>query len=144
MSNHLVVLTVLITLSETWGSSFLAIKEVISSMPPLFAFGIRFAISGILSQSCFIFMNLKIKGMNQSISDTGGRANSSVFIMLGGQGLLCGAHSIFRPDDCLIKFYDTTMDSIIGGPHSKTKVNSKYYFRTCSRICWLDYPSESI
>ena len=40
------ILLVLITLSVLWGSSFLAIKTVIDVIPPLLAFGIRFAIAG--------------------------------------------------------------------------------------------------
>jgi drug/metabolite transporter (DMT)-like permease len=40
------VLLVLVTLSFLWGSSFLAIKLVIHVVPPILAFGIRFAIAG--------------------------------------------------------------------------------------------------
>jgi drug/metabolite transporter (DMT)-like permease len=89
MSNHLVVLTVLITLSVLWGSSFLAIKEVISSMPPLFAFGIRFAISGIALLIVFYFHEPKNK-RHESIDKRHWRDGllDSVFIILGGQGLL--------------------------------------------------------
>jgi drug/metabolite transporter (DMT)-like permease len=37
---------VLMSLSLLWGSSFLAIKEVIGNIPPLLAFGFRFVLSG--------------------------------------------------------------------------------------------------
>jgi drug/metabolite transporter (DMT)-like permease len=89
MSNHLVVLTVLITLSVLWGLSFLAIKEVIGSMPPLFAFGIRFAISGIALLIVFYFHEPKNK-RHESIDKRHWRDGliASVFIILGGQGLL--------------------------------------------------------
>jgi drug/metabolite transporter (DMT)-like permease len=44
--SRLNVLLVLVTLSFLWGSSFLAIKLVIHVVPPILAFGIRFAIAG--------------------------------------------------------------------------------------------------
>jgi len=89
MSNRLAVLTVLITLSVLWGSSFLAIKEVITNMPPLFAFGIRFAISGAALLIVFYFHEPKNK-RHESIDRRHWRDGliAAVFIILGGQGLL--------------------------------------------------------
>ena len=44
--NQLKLWIVIITLSLTVGSSFIAIKIVLDSIPPLFAFSIRFMITG--------------------------------------------------------------------------------------------------
>jgi len=46
MNQQLKLWLVIITLSLTVGSSFIAIKIVLDSIPPLFAFSIRFMITG--------------------------------------------------------------------------------------------------
>jgi drug/metabolite transporter (DMT)-like permease len=54
--NQLKLWLVIITLSLTVGSSFIAIKIVLDSIPPLFAFSIRFMITGdILLLVSYIF-----------------------------------------------------------------------------------------
>jgi drug/metabolite transporter (DMT)-like permease len=87
------ILLVLATLSVLWGSSFLAIKVVIDSIPPLLAFGIRFVIAGI--PLLFIY-KFKKYGNNDSsnIYEIFNKKRWKVaivlgsFIILGGQGLL--------------------------------------------------------
>lgn len=89
LSNRVGVFGVLITLSILWGSSFLAIKEVITSMPPLFAFGIRFAVSGAILLIVFYFHEPKGK-RHESINKRHWRDGliAAIFIIVGGQGLL--------------------------------------------------------
>ncbi len=54
--NQLKLWIVIITLSLTVGSSFIAIKIVLDSIPPLFAFSIRFMITGgVLILVSYIF-----------------------------------------------------------------------------------------
>ena len=54
--NQLKLWLVIITLSLTVGSSFIAIKIVLDSIPPLFAFSIRFIITGgVLILVSYIF-----------------------------------------------------------------------------------------
>jgi drug/metabolite transporter (DMT)-like permease len=85
------VLVVLITLSFLWGSSFLAIKLVIDVVPPILAFGIRFAISGAALLVAYI-----IKERWQGIKKTEHISKEqwkdvvivSILIVVGGQGLL--------------------------------------------------------
>jgi len=89
LSNRVGILGVLITLSILWGSSFLAIKEVIISMPPLFAFGIRFAVSGAALLIVFYFHEPK-RTRRESIDRRHWMDGTiaAIFIILGGQGLL--------------------------------------------------------
>src|SRR5665809_34465 len=54
--NQLKLWIIIITLSLTVGSSFIAIKIVLDSIPPLFAFSIRFMITGdVLILVSYIF-----------------------------------------------------------------------------------------
>jgi drug/metabolite transporter (DMT)-like permease len=55
LSKQFRVLIVLVTLSVLWGSSFLAIKVVIDSIPPILGFGIRFAASGAILLAIYTF-----------------------------------------------------------------------------------------
>ena len=62
--NQLNLWVVIITLSLTVGSSFIAIKIVFDSIPPLFSFSIRFMITGgvlILVSYIFDRKNQEIK-----------------------------------------------------------------------------------
>jgi drug/metabolite transporter (DMT)-like permease len=85
------VLVALITLSFLWGSSFLAIKLVIDVVPPILAFGIRFAIAGAALLVVYV-----IKERWQGIKKTEHVFKQqwkdvlmvSILIVVGGQGLL--------------------------------------------------------
>lgn len=77
----------ILTLSLIWGSSFIAIKIVLDVIPPLFAFGIRFLVSGcILILASYIpsKKNIEIKNIlfwkNSFVL--------GIFFIVGGQGLL--------------------------------------------------------
>ena len=63
------VLVVLITLSFLWGSSFLAIKAVIDVVPPILAFGIRFAIAGAALLVLHI-INERLQNLNTELQLT--------------------------------------------------------------------------
>jgi drug/metabolite transporter (DMT)-like permease len=81
-------LFVLVTLSVLWGSSFLAIKLVISIIPPLLAFGIRFIIAGLILLIAYAFEknNNKFKSLDKTQWKNSLILGAS--IILGGQGLL--------------------------------------------------------
>ncbi|MGN6559246.1 MAG: DMT family transporter [Candidatus Nitrosocosmicus sp.] len=81
-------LFVLVTLSILWGSSFLAIKMVIDVIPPLFAFGIRFIISGLVLLIAYTFERKKSKFKNQVTTKWKDALILGGLIILGGQGLL--------------------------------------------------------
>jgi drug/metabolite transporter (DMT)-like permease len=85
--NQLKLWIIIITLSLTVGSSFIAIKIVLDSIPPLFAFSIRFMITGgvlILVSHIFDSKSQEIKKIkfwkNALIIGT--------FLILGGHGLI--------------------------------------------------------
>ena len=85
--NQLKLWIIIITLSLTVGSSFIAIKIVLDSIPPLFAFSIRFIITGgvlILVSHIFDSKSQEIKKIkfwkNALIIGT--------FLILGGHGLI--------------------------------------------------------
>jgi drug/metabolite transporter (DMT)-like permease len=83
------VILVLVTLSVLWGSSFLAIKVVIDAIPPILAFGIRFAASGAILLAVYVFHT---KG-NTKCEHIGKQQWKDALILaaaiiLGGQGLL--------------------------------------------------------
>lgn len=82
------ILLVLVTLSIIWGSSFLAIKEVIDIIPPLLAFGIRFIVSGVILIIVYI---LKKDHNKNEIWDKNQWKDALILgtlIIVGGQGLL--------------------------------------------------------
>jgi drug/metabolite transporter (DMT)-like permease len=85
--NQLKLWVVIITLSLTVGSSFIAIKIVIDSIPPLFAFSIRFMITGgILILVSYIF-----ERKNREIKDLKLWRNAlvvGVILIVGGHGLI--------------------------------------------------------
>lgn len=85
------VLLVLITLSFLWGSSFLAIKLVIHIVPPLLAFGIRFAIAGAVVLIPYVVNERRqhIK-KNEHIGKNQWKDALivAILIVVGGQGLL--------------------------------------------------------
>jgi drug/metabolite transporter (DMT)-like permease len=85
--NQLKLWIVIITLSLTVGSSFIAIKIVLDSLPPLFAFSIRFIITGgILMLVSYIF-----ERKNREIKKIKFWRNAlfiSAFLILGGHGLI--------------------------------------------------------
>ena len=81
-------LFVLVTLSILWGSSFLAIKIVIDGIPPLFAFGMRFIISGLVLLIAYTFERKKNKFKSQVKIKWKDALILGGLIILGGQGLL--------------------------------------------------------
>jgi drug/metabolite transporter (DMT)-like permease len=85
--NQLKLWLVIITLSLTVGSSFIAIKIVLDSIPPLFAFSIRFIITGgVLILISYIFHR-----KSQEIKNIKLWRNALIigaFLILGGHGLI--------------------------------------------------------
>lgn len=78
---------VIITLSVTVGSSFIAIKIVLDSIPPLFAFSIRFMITG----GILIFVSYIFDKKNQEIKEIKLWRNALVIgaiLIVGGHGLI--------------------------------------------------------
>lgn len=85
--NQLKLWIVIITLSVTVGSSFIAIKIVLDSIPPLFAFSIRFMITG----GILIFVSYIFDKKNQEIKEIKLWRNALVIgaiLIVGGHGLI--------------------------------------------------------
>jgi drug/metabolite transporter (DMT)-like permease len=83
-------LLVLITLSFLWGSSFLAIKVVIQVIPPILAFGIRFAIAGAALLVAYVVNERRQHMKNEHIGKHQWKDALlvAILIVVGGQGLL--------------------------------------------------------
>jgi drug/metabolite transporter (DMT)-like permease len=87
MNQQLKLWIVIITLSLTVGSSFIAIKIVLDSIPPLFAFSIRFMITGgVLILVSYIF-DRKSKEIKK-ITFWRNALFIGAFLILGGHGLI--------------------------------------------------------
>jgi len=87
MKQQLMLWLVIITLSLTVGSSFIAIKIVLDSIPPLFAFSIRFMITG----GVLILVSYIFDRKSQEIKKIKLWRNAliiSAFLILGGHGLI--------------------------------------------------------
>jgi drug/metabolite transporter (DMT)-like permease len=85
--NQLKLWIVIITLSLTVGSSFIAIKIVLDSIPPLFSFSIRFMITGgVLILVSYIF-DRKSKEIKK-ITFWRNALFIGAFLILGGHGLI--------------------------------------------------------
>ena len=85
--NQLKLWIVIITLSLTIGSSFIAIKIVLDSIPPLFAFSIRFMITG----GVLILVSYIFDRKSQEIKNIKFWKNAlivSTFLIVGGHGLI--------------------------------------------------------
>jgi drug/metabolite transporter (DMT)-like permease len=84
------ILIALITLSFLWGSSFLAIKVVIQVIPPILAFGIRFAIAGAALLVAYIVNERRHNSKTEHISKHQWKDAllAAILIIIGGQGLL--------------------------------------------------------
>lgn len=82
------ILIALITLSVLWGSSFLAIKLVIDAIPPILAFGIRFAVSGAILLAAYRFHTGQEKREDIGKQQWKDALILGVSIIVGGQGLL--------------------------------------------------------
>jgi drug/metabolite transporter (DMT)-like permease len=85
--NQLKLWIVIITLSLTVGSSFIAIKIVLDSIPPLFAFSIRFMITG----GVLILVSYIFDRKSQEIKKIKLWRNALIigaFLILGGHGLI--------------------------------------------------------
>jgi drug/metabolite transporter (DMT)-like permease len=88
LSKQFRVLIVLVTLSVLWGSSFLAIKVVIDTIPPILGFGIRFAASGAILLAIYTFHTGNKKVEHIGIRQWKDALILGASIILGGQGLL--------------------------------------------------------
>ena len=85
--NQLKLWVVIITLSLTVGSSFIAIKIVLDSVSPLFAFSIRFMITG----GILILVSYVFDRKNREIKEIKLWRNAlfiGAFLILGGHGLI--------------------------------------------------------
>ncbi len=82
------ILLVLVTLSIIWGSSFIAIKEVIDIFPPLLAFGIRFITSGVILIIVYILKKDRNKNEIWNKNQWKDALILGTLIIVGGQGLL--------------------------------------------------------
>ena len=85
--NQLKLWVVIITLSVTVGSSFIAIKIVLDSISPLFAFSIRFMITGAV----LILISRVFDKKNQEIKELKLWRNALVIgaiLIVGGHGLI--------------------------------------------------------
>jgi drug/metabolite transporter (DMT)-like permease len=82
------ILIALITLSFLWGSSFLAIKVVIQVIPPILAFGIRFAIAGAALLVAYIVNERRHNSKTEHISKHQWKDAllAAILIIVGGQG----------------------------------------------------------
>lgn len=103
---------VIITLSVTVGLSFIAIKIVLDSIPPLFAFSIRFMITGgILILVSYIFDK-----KNQEIKEIKLWRNALVIgaiLIVGGHGLIAWGTQYLSAGIASAKFNDSFMGSVI-------------------------------
>ena len=87
MKQQLKLWIIIITLSLTVGSSFIAIKIVLDSIPPLFSFSIRFMITGgVLILVSYIF-DRKSKEIKK-ITFWRNALFIGAFLILGGHGLI--------------------------------------------------------
>jgi drug/metabolite transporter (DMT)-like permease len=87
MNQQLKLWIIIITLSLTVGSSFIAIKIVLDSIPPLFSFSIRFMITGgVLILVSYIF-DRKSKEIKK-ITFWRNALFIGAFLILGGHGLI--------------------------------------------------------
>ena len=87
MNQQLKLWIIIITLSLTVGSSFIAIKIVLDSIPPLFSFSIRFMITGgVLILISYIF-DRKSKEIKK-ITFWRNALFIGAFLILGGHGLI--------------------------------------------------------
>ena len=87
MNQQLKLWIIIITLSLTVGSSFIAIKIVLDSIPPLFAFSIRFMITG----GVLILVSYIVDRKSQEIKKIKLWRNALIigaFLILGGHGLI--------------------------------------------------------
>jgi len=85
--NQLKLWVVIITLSVTVGSSFIAIKIVLDSISPLFAFSIRFMITG----GVLILVSYVFDKKDQEIKELKLWRNALVIgaiLIVGGHGLI--------------------------------------------------------
>jgi drug/metabolite transporter (DMT)-like permease len=76
------------SLSILWGSSFLAIKEVIDIFPPLLVFAIRFSISGVMLLAIFFFHEAQHNREHIGWKQWKDAIILGAAIILGRQGLL--------------------------------------------------------
>ncbi len=70
-----------------WGSTYLAIRVAVHSIPPFFMAATRFAVAGVLLYA-FLWFTKKIRPTAKQWRDN---AIVGLFLMLGGNGLVCWA-----------------------------------------------------
>ena len=115
--NQLKLWIVIITLSLTVGSSFIAIKIVLDSIPPLFAFSIRFMITG----GVLILVSYIFDRKSQEIKKIKLWRNAlfiGAFLILGGHGLIAYGAQYPLCRNCLVtEFNNSFVGSIIYVPN---------------------------
>jgi len=111
--NQFKLWVVIITLSVTVGSSFIAIKIVLDSISPLFAFSIRFMITG----GVLILVSYILDRKNHEIKELKLWRNAlaiGAILIVGGYGLIAWGNTISFCRYCLFtKFNNSFMGSII-------------------------------
>src|SRR5215218_6328932 len=100
--NQLKLWVVIITLSVTVGSSFIAIKIVLDSISPLFAFSIRFMITG----GVLILGSYVLDRKNQEIKKLKLWRNSLVI----GTILIVGGHALIS---CRTQYLSAVIASLL-------------------------------
>lgn len=78
------------TVYLVWGSTYLAIRLMVDSIPPLVAGGVRFLIAGSL---LYTWVRLRRPGPRPSPRELAGAALVGVLLVLGGNGLVAVAES---------------------------------------------------
>src|SRR6478735_5629114 len=84
------VWTALVTVYLVWGSTYLAIRVVVETAPPLLAMGVRFLTAGLL-----LAIVLLVRGGRKALAVTrrelGGAALVGSLLLLGGNGVVAVA-----------------------------------------------------
>ena len=70
-----------------WGSTYLAIRVMVETMPPLMASGVRFMTAGVLAYAWLLFRRGPA-GVRVSRSELGASALIGAALLLGGNGLV--------------------------------------------------------
>ena len=145
MSKQLKVILVLVTLSVLWGSSFLAIKVVIDAIPPILAFGIRFAASGAILLAVYVFhTNGNTKCEHVGKQQWKDALILVVVIILGGQGLLVwGAQYLSSGVTALLNSTIPLWIADNCSTHIQSAFNKKDGIWTSRRICRFSYSYKS-
>ena len=75
------------TIYLVWGSTYLAIRYVVETMPPLLSAGVRFAVAGVLF-AVFLVVRRGWSSLRVTRAELAGCAFVGVALLLGGNGLV--------------------------------------------------------